>query len=137
MNLLGIRQRAILSRTKQIDGTTYSVMCPLTEEQEKDLDEIERTIVNDKIVTRKSIYIYGEVNINSKDDIDAIKKLNLVSGEGSNIHSNFNYDKGVVTFEDNVKFRLCFDALDWFKYNYCLIGKPKRIIIYECSKDKL
>lgn len=137
MNLLGIRQKAILYRTKNVGEETFSVIRPLTEQQEKELDEFECTVINNKEITRKSIYIYGKVNLDSKDDIAAIKKLNLVVENGGSIHSNFDYDKGIALFEDNVKFRLCFNAVDWFKYNYCLIGKPERIVIYECSKSSL
>lgn len=137
VNLLGIRKKVILCRTKAIGEDTYSVMRPLTEQQEKELDKFERTEIDNKEITRKSIYIYGEVNLDSKDDIDAIKKLNLSNPEGNNIHSNFNYEEGVVYYEERTKFHITFDALEWFKYNYCMLGKPSRIVIYECVKSSL
>lgn len=137
VNLLGIRKKVILCRTNGIGEPTFTVMYPLTAEQEKQLDKYENTTINEKRITRKSIYIYGEVNLDNKSDLDAIKKLNISNAEGNNIHSNFNYEKGVATYEDNVKFRLTWDAIEWFKYNYCMLGKPERIVIYECNKSSL
>ena len=44
---------------------------------------------------------------------------------------------GEVKFEDNIKYRPTWDEFEWFKYNYCLIGKPQRIVIHECDKSSL
>lgn len=137
LNLLGIRQKAILSRTKNIGEDTFTVIRPLTAAQEKELDDTEKVIIDGKHISRKSIYIYGEVNLDSKEDIDTIAKFDLVSPDGGTIYSNFDYAKGCATFDEHVKFRLTYDVLDWFKYNYCLIGKPARIVIYECLKSSL
>ena len=48
------------------------------------------------------------------------------------IESNFNYENGTITSnsEGIYKGYQTWQFLKWFKYNYCLIGKPKRILIY-------
>ena len=115
-------------------------MRPITEKQEKELDTREQTTLdNGFTVSRKSIYIYGEVDLASKEDIAAIKKLHLIddSDKGNNIPSGFSYLTGEVEFEDNIKYRPTWDEFEWFKYNYCLIGKPQRIVIHECDKSSL
>lgn len=137
INLLGIRKRAILCRTSGIGEPTFTVMCPLTAKQEKELDMYENTTINERRITRKSIYIYGEVNLDNQSDLDVIKKLNISNADGNNVYSNFDYEKGIVTYEDKVTLKLTWNVLDWFKYNYCLIGKPARIVIYECNKSSL
>lgn len=140
LNLLGIRKKVILCRTKDNSGYTYSVMSPIDESQEKELDKYERAVIDGNEISRKSIYTYGEVDLSNKEDVDFINKLHLSddSDKGNIIHSNFNYDKGFAEYEGNVaKTRPTWNLLEWFKYNYCLIGKPKRIVIYECNKSAL
>ncbi len=42
VNLLGIRKKVILCHTKSLAGITYTVMRPITEEDEQNLDKFER-----------------------------------------------------------------------------------------------
>lgn len=139
-NFLGIRTKTILCRTKGIVGDRFTVMRAITEKQEKELDTCEQTTLdNGATVSRKSIYIYGEVDLTSEEDIAAIKKLHLIddSDKGNPIPSGFSYLTGEVEFEDNIKYRPTWDEFEWFKYNYCLIDKPQRIVIHECDKSSL
>ena len=58
--------------------------------------------------------------------------------EENPIHSNYDFDEGNVTIEGNIaKMYSCYDVVKWFKYNYVLIGKPNRILIYKCKKEEL
>ena len=41
LNLLGIRKKVILCHTKSLAGVTYTVMRPITEEDEQNLDKWE------------------------------------------------------------------------------------------------
>ena len=41
LNLLGIRKKVILCHTKSLAGITYTVMRPITEEDEQNLDKFE------------------------------------------------------------------------------------------------
>lgn len=88
---------------------------------------------NGNIVPAKDIYLYGEVDFDNEEDIDNIEKFNLINTLSSHnwMYSNFNFEKGCFTTINGIS-KGCFtnDALVWFMYNYVLIGKPKRIIVY-------
>ena len=72
-NFLGIRTKTILCRTKGIVGDRFTVMRAITEKQEKELDTREQTTLdNGATVSRKSIYIYGEVDLTSEEDIEKV-----------------------------------------------------------------
>lgn len=135
INLLGIREKMILSR---INNKFITVMEAITEEDEKRIDEcIEKNKYikfnkGDKIIDEKSICTYGSIDVNNPDDIKIINKLGLIDEAGATIHSNFNFDAGTFTTIDRkAKFYTTWKPIDWFKYCYCLIGKPARIIVYK------
>lgn len=135
LKLLGIKQRCLINRVKTVAGSWNVYMQEITERQEKDLDHYEHTHIDtvegDKNISRELIYCYGEVNPDNQEDINYIKKFNLVNPDGSNIHSNFNYETGEVEYENIPKFYHTFDPVLWWKYNYTMLGKPKRIIVYK------
>lgn len=138
IKLLGIRKRAILTRFPRINGMDYAVLIPLTKEQYVNLDKEEIIEINNKSIDKKNIYAYGEININLEEDVNYIKKFRLIdSDNGGNMYSTFDYTKGEATFEEIVKTKNTFDSIEWFKYNYCLIGKPDYILIYKCKKEDL
>jgi hypothetical protein len=113
-------------------------MRPITEEDEQNLDKWEYINVDGKRIDKKDIYCYGEINLSSNDDVEYIKKFNLLDTDnGGTIHSNFNYQEGYALIEGIAKTYPTFDIIEWFKYNHCLIGKPTRIIIYKCKKENL
>lgn len=110
---------------------------PITEEQEVRIDKSKiyygevRYIKDGLEIRQRDIYVYGEVDVNNDEDLDTIFKLNLIDEVGAIIPSRFNYERGTVIAEGNViKTYTTFDAIDWFLYNHCRIGKPKRIIVY-------
>ena len=70
VNLLGIRKKVILCHTKSLAGVTYTVMRPITEEDEQNLDKWECINVDGKRIDKKDIYCYGEINLSSNDDVD-------------------------------------------------------------------
>lgn len=143
MNLLGIRPKAVtLCRSELIKGKFYSIiMEPITKKEEQQIDnsikyyeEIRYNRANNEIITAKNIYLYGEVDFNCDEDLDNIDRFNLIDKDvyACNwIPSNFDFDKGCFTTIENVA-KGCgtYDAIKWFKYNYVLLGKPKRIIVY-------
>jgi len=59
LNLLGIRKKVILCHTKSLAGITYTVMRPITEEDEQNLDKWECINVDGKRIDKKDIYCYG------------------------------------------------------------------------------
>lgn len=143
ISLLGIREQAMLCRIKGIKGYEQIIMEAITEEQENKIDKAYKYYGEHKYITKegtvitgKNIFLYGEVNLDSDDDIDVIERFPIVSEEMDNfIYSNFDYDKGTyTTIDEKPKGHFTCDRLKWFMYNHCLIGKPKRIIIYKINK---
>lgn len=59
VNLLGIRKKVILCHTKSLAGITYTVMRPITEEDEQNLDKWECINVDGKCIDKK-IFIVME-----------------------------------------------------------------------------
>lgn len=139
VNLLGIRKKVILFRTKFMGDSIYTVMRELTEEQEKSLDTLESVKIDDNIINKDDIYCYGEFNVDNEEDLNYIKKFNIINLDSENfIHCDYDFKTGEVTITRTLaKTRPTWDSIEWFKYNYLLIGKPKRIIIYKCKKCNL
>lgn len=139
VNLLGIRNKAMLCRTKTMGDYIFTVMRGITESQEKELDELESIRLDDKIITKDNIYCYGLIDVNNSEDLNYVKKFNIINPDSENcIHSNYNYEKGNVVIETHIaKTYPTYNPIEWFKYNYMLIGKPERIIIYKCKKCDL
>ena len=139
MNLFGIREKAILSRTKNLGNYIYVVMKSITKEDEKTLDNEEEININGNIITKDDIYCYGEFDVTNPEDINYVKKFNIINLDNNNqVHSNFDFETGEVIIEGNIaKMYDCYDVVKWFKYNYLLIGKPNRIIIYKCKQENL
>lgn len=141
INLLGIRKKMTLCRINDIKIKSITViMEPITAEQEAHLDrtaEKEDTLKfyhpDGFVIDAKHIYLYGEVDFDNSEDIKNIERFNLINNEDGNfIHSNFDYDKGIaVSTELKFKQYPTWNPILWFKYCYCIIGKPQRIIVYK------
>ena len=141
-NIMGIRSSVILNRFK----SNYLVMESITKEQEEEIDlsgELydEMFFIKDNKyrIPARDIFLYGEININNKEDLMLINKSDIITQEvniAANIPSNFDYNTGDVysNNEDIFKTHDTWNKIDWFKFNYCLIGKPERIIIYRINK---
>ena len=148
-----INKIAVLSHTnKGLKEDTLVIMHAISEEDEKRIDDsIEENptgrpmyyIGNKILATGKSILTYGTVNLNSSDDINFINSLTdivnpEVMGGGNWIPSGFDYASATITSDEDgkVKWYQTWDSLKWFKYNHCLIGKPKRVIIYKIKPNE-
>lgn len=59
LNLLGIRKKVILCHTKSLAGVTYTVMRPITKEDEQNLDKFEYLDIDNKRIDKK-IFIVME-----------------------------------------------------------------------------
>ena len=141
-NIMGIRSSVILNRFK----SNYLVMEAITKEQEEEIDLSGELydemffIKNNKYrIPARDIFLYGEINIDNKEDLMLINKSDIITQEvnmAANIPSNFNYETGEVysNKEGIYKTHDTWNKIDWFKFNYCLIGKPERIIIYRINK---
>lgn len=133
--------KVLLCRINGIGKPKNVYMESITEEDEEELDRNARIkgeaeiIKNGYKITAKDIFLYGEVNLNNDDDLDLIENYNLINENGDYIPLSFDYENGTIyTNEDGVVKRgYTTDPILVFKYNHCIIGKPKRIIVYKKS----
>lgn len=141
-NIMGIRSKVIMNR--YINDVI--VMEEISEEDENNIDKImtkDNGYFSNKenyMIPTRDIFLYGEIDLNKKSDINLIENTDLIIEDinnACNIPSNFDYDKGII-YSDNENIFRChntWNKLDWFKYNYVLLGKPKRIIMYKIHKN--
>ncbi len=93
---------------------------------------------NKKKITNEDILLYGDVNFDNDNDINYInrfkRKLLNPYDYANFYYSTFDYENGTI-YKDMKKdvflgYQLMNDVVKWFKYHYCLIGKPKYFIVY-------
>lgn len=142
-NLLGLCSKGvILSHFESIKNKVSNiVMEAITEEEEQAIDEtlnrygeIRFVKDNDNVILAKDIFLYGLIDFNDENDIQNIIKFNLIdlNSNFNYIYSTFNFDTCCFTTINGVAKRYpTYNALKWFMYNYVLLGKPERIIIYK------
>ena len=145
-NIMGIRSSVILNRYL----TNYLMLEELSEEDERFIDETAETsdemyflkkIGNNTFkIPARDIFLYGEIDVNNKSDLQLLQKTDIITQEvnqAAYIPSDFDYETGnVFADKDGIyKTHDTWNKIDWFKFNHCLIGKPKRIIIYRINKN--
>lgn len=138
INLLGIRKQTILCHFEKICDLV--VMKEITETDEKNIDKGLRFNTGTQFIERDKIILYGEIDFNNKNDVKLIKNKNLMFPEivSNIVYSTFDYKSGIATSINNVyKMTIEVNPVKWFMYNYCLIGKPKRVIVYKTTKSYL
>lgn len=138
INLLGIRKQTILCHFEKIYD--LAVMKEITETDEKNIDKGLRFNTGTQFIERDKIILYGEIDFNNKNDVKLIKNKNLMFPKivSNIVYSTFDYKSGIATSINNVyKMTIEVDPVKWFMYNYCLIGKPKRVIVYKTTKSYL
>lgn len=134
-NLLGLRKTTLLFHIKRNNKTvSQTVMRELTDDLERQCEDknLNYVHINDKFsLDKKHIVLYGEVDLDK--DIEQIKQFCYIPEDyDAHVHSNFNYENGTFTTIDGIaKGYITYDPVLWFKYNYCIIGKPKKILIYK------
>lgn len=142
INIMGIRSNVVLNRFDH----NLLIMEPISKEQEETIDCSEELHGETQFITKnniripsRDIFLYGEININNRDDLDLLRNSDIITQEvnmAANIPSNFDYENGDVYSDSNniIKTHDTWNKIDWFKFNHCLIGKPERIIIYRINK---
>ena len=118
----------------------------ITEDIEKKLDKMMNThgsftFINKqgKKIPSSSVYLYGEVDLTNKKDIQYLERYKRAILNpydiGNWYYTSFNYDTGEITYDENkqafVGTNFISDFTKWFKFHYCIIGKPSHIIIYK------
>lgn len=144
-NITGIRSSVILNRYL----TNYLMLEELSEEDEHRIDESAETsdemyfikTIGKNIVRipARDIFLYGEIDVNNKSDLQLLQNADIITQEvnqAAYIPSNFDYETGNVYADKEGIYKThdTWNKIDWFKFNHCLIGKPKRIIIYRINK---
>lgn len=145
-SIMGIRSSVILNKFLN----NVLVMEELSEQDEAEIDKTAdltegmyfmKKIKNDYVrIPSRDIFLYGEIDVNNKADLNLIKKADIITQEinmAANIPSDFDYETGIVRSNEEGIFKShdTWNKIDWFKFNHCLIGKPKRIIIYRIHKS--
>ena len=144
-NLLGLFPNGVaLNRKPGIKKTTISIRLePLTEEQESFIDNHKNVWTNGKYIRNdgvefagNNILLYGDVELNNREFIDCIRNLDIINSEDNPWYrTDVNFTTGVVDREKVRKWSFTTNPLTWFEYNYMLIGRPNKIIIYECPNS--
>lgn len=138
ISLLNLKKRVILCHFKDIKTITNIIMEPIDSQQEKRIDNSKkyygelRYEKDDTIIPGSDIYLYGEVNLNNNDDLDIIRRFNIIPKDGGRIYSTFDYNSGTFVTENGIpKQYNTWDSVLWFSYCHVLLGKPERVIVYK------
>lgn len=142
--LFNTSTKVLLSRSDRKDYRVY--IEAIDEKTEENLDKqikirgfYKYQTIDKYIVDNNDVLLYGEINLDNKEDInylDKFKNYILNSWDECNfLYSNFNYEKGEITMDESrgafIGTNFVANHIKWFKQQYCILGKPKRIIIYK------
>lgn len=143
-NLFNTSKKVLLSRSDKRD---YGIFMETIDENteklfDKQLDAkgcFSYKTSDGMILLNSSVYLYGEIDINNKKDIKYLNKFkNIILNpyDYSNwYYTSFNYETGNISYDEErnawLGINFIADVIKWFKYCYCILGKPKRIIIYK------
>lgn len=141
INILGKRKSQLLSRFNEGVKFPCVMLEGITEELENKIDILIKyggsvKLNTGTVIEKNDVYVYGDINLNSKADVQYLAKFQkiILNSYTMNafIPNSFDYKTGTYIAEDGIALGSPFQAnfLKWFKYNYCIIGKPKKIIIY-------
>lgn len=145
MNIMGIRQRIILNHS---DKHGKIILQVLTDKEEEQIDnsiikygELTYLLDNKIKIRAKDIYLYGDINLTNQEDVKLLEKFNKIICDeyaiNNFIYSNVDYKTGIVYSDERGVYLgyACMNWNKWFNFNYLLLGKPKKIIIYNISKN--
>ena len=124
------------------DGHTIrrTIMIPISEQEEKDIDNIKDSTLKFQrgtmsfSVSMKDIYCYGEVDFTSIEDlnqIDSFNFLDYLGASGINIYSNYDYK----THSCKAPNRRLLWTETWHpavvaQMAHGYLGKPQRILLF-------
>lgn len=140
-NLLGMFPKGVvLNKKAGYKKSTISIRLePLTDEQEDYINNnkniwSEGKFIRDDCVefAANNILLYGEAELNNREFIDFINKLDIIPEDNSWYRTKVDLKTGKVSKQEVRLQSQTFNNFTWFEYNYMLIGRPNKIIIYEC-----
>lgn len=141
--LFNTQKKVILSRSDKGNYTVF--MEAITEEIENNIDKqsdikgsFTYSALKGNIVTSSNTYLYGEIDLDNPKDIKYLNRFKNAILNSYDYHmwyyTSFDYKTGNITANEEGIFKginFIADPIKWFKYQYCILGKPKRIIIYK------
>lgn len=138
--LFNTQKKVLLSRS---DKNMYGIfMEAITEKVEQQIDKqggaFQYRTLDGHIITDTNTYLYGEIDLNNPKDIKYLMRFKnaILNPYDYNqwYYTSFDYDTGEIKANDENIFKginFIADPIKWFKYKYCILGKPERIIIYK------
>lgn len=147
--ILGSKKRTVLYRSSDKRRFEYVIMQPITIEEEQDIERSKEETDHfsfypaDNVgVYDKNIFCYGSIDFHNEDDIKVINDANIldmnIMNKSDYIPKYFDYENGIIATDEKgiLISSPTWNKIEWFKYNYCLLGKPERVIIYKVdAKD--
>lgn len=148
--LFNTQKRVLLSRSEKAEYAVF--MEAITKDDERKIDEQNNTkgvfsfkTLKGNIINNNNTYLYGSINLNSKKDIDYLLKFGKAILNPYDYHNwyytSFDYETGIITYNENrgsyLGINFISDVIKWFKFHYCILGKPERVIIYKQKNKKL
>lgn len=144
MNLFNTKLKVMLSRSDKRDYGVF--MEAISEETENNLDK-QNDLKGEFIycnqegarISSRDVYLYGAIDLNNSKDIQYLNRFNraiLNSYDTGNwYYTSFDYNTGII-IRDAIKqvflgINFIANPIKWFKFKYCILGKPSRIIIYK------
>lgn len=117
------------------------IMTYITAEEEDKIDNLKEQLFKINRGNRtfslsyRNIYCYGEIDFNKKEDVETIKKFNILNhlfGVGIPFPAHYNYENhSCISPIRKYKYAETFDVLDLVKYSHAMLSKPERIVLFK------
>ena len=124
--------------------TQLTVMIPIDEEEEKLIDNIDKSVLiftrgnRTFSVSMRDIYCYGEVDFEDKDTLNQIsefKFLDYLGEVGVPIYSRYDYKThSCSSSKQHCLWMETWNPAELAKIAHCYLGKPKRILLFNQNK---
>lgn len=133
-----------MSKNVSSIGTRLTIMIPIDEEEEKLIDNIDKSVLTFNrgnrtfSVSMRDIYCYGEVDFEDKDTLNQIsefKFLNYLGEVGVPIYSRYDYKTHSCSSpKQHCLWTETWNPAELAKIAHGYLGKPKRILLFNQNK---
>lgn len=127
-------------------GTKLTVMIPIDEDEEKLIDNIDKSTLTfhrgnrSFSVAIRDIYCYGEVNFEDEDTLNQIKEfkfLDYLDEVGVHIYSKYDYKTHSCSSpKRHYLWTETWNPAELAKMAHGYLGKPKRILLFNQTLKK-